>query len=116
MAETIGTYYFQLAPTTEGIGNSISQALGNAGEQSGKSFSGSFSKVLGTSGAIIGGIATAVGAIGTSFVNAATNVASYGDSIDKMSQKMGISAEAYQECSRAISIASLVFFSVGVTI
>ena len=97
MAETIGTYYFQLAPTTEGIGNSISQALGNAGEQSGKSFSGSFSKVLGTSGAIIGGIATAVGAIGTSFVNAATNVASYGDSIDKMSQKMGISAEAYQE-------------------
>lgn len=97
MAETIGTYYFQLAPTTEGIGNSISQALGNAGEQGGKSFSGSFSKVLGTSGAIIGGIATAVGAIGTSFVNAATNVASYGDNIDKMSQKMGISAEAYQE-------------------
>ena len=97
MADTIGTYYFQLAPTTEGIGNSISQALGDAGTQGGKSFSNSFSKVLGTSGAVIGGVTAAIGGISSALVGATNDVASYADNVDKMSQKMGISAEAYQE-------------------
>ena len=43
----------------------------------------------------------AVGAVGTAttvaFVKGASSVASYGDNIDKMSQKMGLSASAYQE-------------------
>lgn len=46
------------------------------------------------------GLATAakVGAAAVGAVTAATgSVASYGDNIDKMSQKMGMSAEAYQE-------------------
>lgn len=48
--------------------------------------------------------ATAMAAIGTAtvaatgaFVAGAKEVAAYGDNIDKMSQKMGMSAEAYQE-------------------
>ena len=97
MADTIGTYYFQLAPSTEGIGNSISKALGDAGEQGGKSFSSGFGKVFGTAGAVIGGITAAVGGISSAVVNATSSLAEYGDNIDKMSQKMGISAEAYQE-------------------
>lgn len=41
---------------------------------------------------------TAAGvAAGTAFVNAASATASYGDNVDKMSQKLGISAEAYQK-------------------
>ena len=39
----------------------------------------------------------AVVGVGKSFVDSAGNVAQYGDEIDKASQKMGISAEAYQE-------------------
>lgn len=43
----------------------------------------------------------AVGAVGTAataaFVKGASSVAVYGDNIDKMSQKMGLSASAYQE-------------------
>ena len=97
MSDTIGTYYFQLAPSTEGIGNSISEALGDAGTQGSKSFGTAFSKALGTGGAIVGGIATAIGGITTAFVNGVSDVAAYGDEIDKMSQKLGISAEAYQE-------------------
>lgn len=97
MSDTIGTYYFQLAPSTEGIGKSISEALGDAGTEGSKSFGNSFKKALGTGGAIVGGIATAIGGITTAFVNGVSDVASYGDEIDKMSQKMGISAEAYQE-------------------
>ena len=97
MADTIGTYYFQLAPSTEGISESISSALGDAGEKSGKSFAGTFGKVMGTTGAVIGTITAAVGGISTALVGATNSVATYGDDIDKMSQKMGISAEAYQE-------------------
>ena len=40
---------------------------------------------------------TALTALGASFVSASGDVASYGDNIDKMSQKMGLTAEAYQE-------------------
>ena len=97
MADTIGTYYFQLAPSTEGISQSISEAMGDAGTTSSKSFGNSFAKALGTGGAIVGGIATAIGGLSTAFVSGLTEVSSYGDEIDKMSQKMGISAEAYQE-------------------
>ena len=97
MADTIGTYYFQLAPSTEGISQSISEAMGDAGTTSSKSFGNSFAKALGTGGAIVGGIATAIGGLSTAFVSGLTEVSSYGDEIDKMSQKLGISAEAYQE-------------------
>ncbi len=97
MADTIGTYYFQLAPTTEGISKSISNALEGTGEQAGKSFSGGFSKVLGGAGAVIGGVTAAIGGISSALVGATNDVASYADNVDKMSQKMGISAEAYQE-------------------
>lgn len=48
-------------------------------------------------GIAIGAIATGTAALGTAMVKGAGEVASYGDNIDKMSQKMGISATAYQE-------------------
>ena len=41
--------------------------------------------------------ATAVAGIGTAFIASTAKVAEYGDNIDKMSQKMGMSARAYQE-------------------
>ena len=40
---------------------------------------------------------TAAVATGTALVKSAGDVAAYGDNIDKMSQKMGLTAEAYQE-------------------
>ena len=55
-------------------------------------------KTAGKVGAVaIGAIGTAATAVTTSMIKGAGEVASYGDNIDKMSQKMGISAEAYQE-------------------
>ena len=47
--------------------------------------------------AAITGITAATAAVSTAFVKGAGNVAAYGDNIDKMSQKMGMSATAYQE-------------------
>ena len=47
--------------------------------------------------AAVGLVTTAVGTLTGALVKGAGEVAAYGDNIDKMSQKMGLSAEAYQE-------------------
>ena len=47
--------------------------------------------------AAVGAVTAATGALYTGITAAAGSVATYGDNIDKMSQKMGMSAEAYQE-------------------
>lgn len=102
---TLGTAYIQVVPSTEGIAGELSSALGSAGDSagvvSGKSFGSSFGSALGTAAKVGLGAVTAVGtgvvALGTSFSKSAGEVATYGDDIDKMSQKIGISAEAYQE-------------------
>ena len=101
MAETIGTAYIQIEPSFQGVNSAISKEMGAAGESGGNSFGSGFAKVLGGSGKIVAGaVATggaALAAMGTSFVKATGDVASYGDNIDKMSQKMGLSAQSYQE-------------------
>ena len=70
-------------------------------EDKAESFGSKLKTGLGTAakvgGVALGAIATGTVAIGTAMVKGASNVASYGDNIDKMSQKMGISATAYQE-------------------
>ena len=59
---------------------------------------GSGLKTAGKVGAVaLGAVATAGTVVAKSFWNGAQELAEYGDNIDKMSQKMGISAEAYQE-------------------
>lgn len=47
--------------------------------------------------AAVAAVGTAAVSAGTALVSSAGEVASYGDTIDKMSQKIGMSAEAYQE-------------------
>ena len=47
--------------------------------------------------AAVAGITAATGVMTTAFVKSTSKVAEYGDNIDKMSQKMGLSAQAYQE-------------------
>lgn len=106
MAETIGTYYFQIAPSSEGVGKDVENMLNGSDSIGGvaDSLSGTFSAALGAAGAAMAAVTAAagimVGAIveaGDAFLDAATSAAEYGDNVDKMSQKMGISAEAYQE-------------------
>ena len=70
-------------------------------ESKATSIGGTIAKGLGTvgkAGAVIGtALVGATTAAGTALVKGAGDVAAYGDNIDKMSQKMGISATAYQE-------------------
>lgn len=70
-------------------------------EGKGSGFADKLKKGLGTAakvgGAAIGAIATGVTALGKKFTDGIKDVAAYGDQVDKNSQKMGISAKAYQE-------------------
>lgn len=106
MAETIGTYYFQIAPSAEGVGGNIEDMLNGSDSIGGvaDSLSGTFSAALGVAGAAMAAVTAAagimVGAIveaGDAFLDAATSAAEYGDNVDKMSQKAGFSAESWQE-------------------
>lgn len=70
-------------------------------ESKASKFGRGVTQVFGTVGkaAAVGvaALGTATAAAGAAFVKSTGEVAEYGDNIDKMSQKMGISAEAYQE-------------------
>lgn len=105
MADTIATAYVQIEPTMQGVAGKLKSELGDAsdsaGKSAGKSFGSGFGSVIGgTAKAMAGAVAAggaAIAGLGASFVSASGDVASYGDNIDKMSQKMGLTAEAYQE-------------------
>lgn len=94
----VGTAYVRIMPSTEGIQGSITKVLKgestNAGESSGKNIAGGLSKGLKVGGALV---ATGAAALTASIVSGAKNVAAYGDNVDKMSQKIGISAKSYQQ-------------------
>ena len=101
--------YVTIVPSMEGSQKTIKTEMGMAvepaaketGEKSGKHLADGMAKGLKASAAVIAGAMTAATAAavatGKAFINSANSVAAYGDNIDKMSQKMGISAQAYQE-------------------
>lgn len=70
-------------------------------DKKGESFSAKLKTGLGNAakvgGAAIAALGTAAVALGTSFTKGVVELSEYGDAIDKNSQKMGISAKAYQE-------------------
>lgn len=94
----LGKAYVQIVPSAEGISGSIESALApeaqSAGSKIGSSLGGSIGTAIKGSAALITGAVVGVtGAV----VKGSSDLASYGDNIDKMSQKMGISAQGYQE-------------------
>jgi hypothetical protein len=70
-------------------------------EKSGSGFADKLKKGLGTAakvgGAAIAAICAGVVALSKKFTDGVKNVATYGDEVDKMSQKLGLSKTAYQE-------------------
>ena len=101
MASELATAYVKIIPSAEGIQGKITEALGgeaaDAGKKAGSGFASSFGSGLKTAGVVAGAVATATAALTGAMVKGASETAAYGDNIDKMSQKMGLSAQAYQE-------------------
>ena len=99
MAETIAQAYVQILPSTEGIQGQLTELLGGEAESAGGKAGNAWSKAFGVGAAAVGALATGVTALGSELLSQTGELAAYGDSIDKMSQKMGLSATAYQEWS-----------------
>lgn len=93
MANTIGTAYVQIEPTTAGITESLEKEFASTGKNASNAF-GSALKGVGTTMAAIGGAAASMGA---ALYTSANATATTGDNIDKMSQKLGVSSTFYQE-------------------
>ena len=55
------------------------------------------SKVLKGAGVAVGALSTAAVALGTAFIKGVSETSAYGDEVDKMSQKIGLSTEGYQK-------------------
>lgn len=92
----LGKAYVQIVPSAEGISGKISDIVlpeadgagENAGRSMGEKLAGALKVAL---------VAAGLGAIIKQAIGSVNDLADYGDSIDKNSQKMGMSATAYQE-------------------
>ncbi len=97
MAGSVGTAYLTLVPKLE------AGAMTSEGEKAGTAFGTSFSGRPATAAkAGVAAMAATVAAVGLAagaVKNAIDATATYGDTVDKMSQKIGISAQSYQEWS-----------------
>ena len=113
----IAKAYVTIIPSFKDGQTTISKELGavtdsaskEAGEKSGKSFSDAMAKGIKVAGAVIAGAMATVtaGAVAATktFVDTAKQTAAYGDEVDKTSQKLGLSAKAYQEWDYVMKIA-----------
>lgn len=102
MAATLGDAYINIIPTADGISNKLTDVLSApaeqagqaAGQKAGSGLMGKMALAIGGGATVIAGAATATAG---AMIAGAKGVAEYGDNIDKMSQKIGISAEQYQK-------------------
>lgn len=95
MAE-LGKAYVQIVPSADGISGSISNVLSGEASSAGDEAGGLLSS--GMVSALKAGLAAAgIGAIISTAIGKVGDFATLGDAVDKNSQKMGISAKAYQE-------------------
>lgn len=75
---------------------------------------GSLATAAQVGAAAVTAAAAAAGAMTTAIVNGAGEVAAYGDNIDKASQKLGISAKAYQEWDAVLQHSGTSIDSLGI--
>lgn len=104
---TLGQAYVQIVPSAEGISSSISDVLSGpsdkAGQESGSKFGSSFGAKMKNGLMVAGaGIAAFGVAAGAAFGKSISDVSQYGDHVDKMSQKIGFSAEGFQKWDYAL--------------
>lgn len=92
----------QIVPSADGISNSISDVLSGpadkAGQDAGNTFGSSFGSKLKSGMLMAGaGIAAFGAAAGVALGKSISDVSKYGDHVDKMSQKIGMSREGFQK-------------------
>lgn len=109
--------FVTIVPSLEGSQGEITkeltgltnEAATSAGNEAGQTFGNNLATGIKATAATIAAAVTvataaAVG-VGKAFIDAANSTAAYGDEVDKTSQKMGLSAQAYQEWDYVMKIA-----------
>lgn len=99
---TLGQAYVQIVPSADGISNSISNVLqgpaDSAGQSAGSTFGSSFGSKMKSGLLMAGAGLAAFGATaGVALGKSISDVSKYGDHVDKMSQKIGMSREGFQK-------------------
>jgi len=101
--------YITIVPSLEGSQKTISQELGasageaakEVGQKSGEDFGNAMATGLKATAAVVAAAVAAVTAaavgVGKAFIDAANDVAEWGNTVDKESQKMNMTAAGYQE-------------------
>lgn len=107
---TLGTAYVQIVPSAQGIAGSITNIMGgeatSAGEKTGGLFSKMFSSKAAKGFAVAGAaLAAGVGVGVSALKKGISETAAYGDNVDKMSQKLGLSTDAYQKWDYVLQLA-----------
>ena len=96
-----------IIPNMQGAQTTISKELGAAAETSGvsagKKASGGLAKGLKTAGGVLAAAGAAAVGLGAGLYKMGTDSAAAADEIDKMSQKIGVSRQTYQELSFVFS-------------
>lgn len=87
---------FDLVATLRLDTSQYEQQINSAGNKA-KNFGEKAGGFLKKGASVVAGFTAGVTALGVAFTNSAKKTAEYGDNVDKMSQKIGISAEAYQK-------------------
>lgn len=113
MATTIADAYVQIIPSADGISGQLSSIMDGeasaAGTSASGSFGSSFSAGLGTvakvGAATFGVFTTAVTAGTAALTKGISSVASYGDFVDKTSQKVGMSSDSFQQWDYIMNLA-----------
>ena len=98
----LGQAYVQIIPKAEGISGQITKVLSGGADSAGEKVGGMFTKGFGgkiAKGAAIAGAALTAGIVagGAALKKGIKETAAYGDNVDKMSQKIGFSAQEYQK-------------------
>lgn len=99
---TLGQAYVQIIPSADGISGQISNVLNGPADTAGKTAGNKFGAGFGGNvkkGLIAAGVGvTALGAAaGAALTKSIGDAAEYGDRVDKLSQKIGFSAEGFQK-------------------
>ena len=95
-ADDTGKEEEQLADSTKDAGNEMQTAEKKAGGL-GESLKNGLAAGAKAAAAGVAAVTAAAAAVAVKLADTANDAADYGDNVDKMSQKLGLSAEAYQE-------------------
>lgn len=100
----IAKAYVQIIPSSEGIQGKLTEVMNGEAGKAGKSAGGKLGSALGKGFAkAAAGLATGTAAMTGAIVAGANATATYGDNIDKMSQKLGLSSAAFQKWDYVLS-------------